>query len=141
LEEYSNLIINIKLIINYYIFLANILKNSYILIFYLKYFIKNLLFWAILCIDSFLSTPIPPFLIASSSMAVTVSIFKIENLSRNNLITHLVENIICFLIVMGIATSLVIPPIFNGNNKTSGVILVIATKNINKGSIDSFFFN
>lgn len=53
----------------------------------------------------------------------------------------MVENIICFLIVIGIATSLVTPPNFKGNNKTSGVILVIATKKINNGSIDSVFFN
>lgn len=43
--------------------------------------------------------------------------------------------------MIGIATSLVTPPNFKGNNKTSGVILVIATKKINNGSIDSVFFN
>jgi hypothetical protein len=47
---------------------------------------------------------------------------------------------ICFLIVIGIATSLTCPPDLNGNNKTSGVILLIARKKISKGSICSLFF-
>jgi hypothetical protein len=76
----------------------------------------------------------PIFLIDSINKLVTFEIFKIEYLSFNSLITHLVAKIICLRMVIGIATSLVTPPNLRGNNRTSGVIFVIATKNTNKGS-------
>jgi hypothetical protein len=65
---------------------------------------------------------------------------NIRYLSFNNFITHFVAKIICFLIVIGIAISFTRPPVVEGNNKTSGVILLIAIKKINKGSTPSLFF-
>jgi len=88
----------------------------------------------------FFFTPNPLSLIAKYNNVTTSTTFKIPYLSFNNLITHLVANIICFLTVIGIATSLTIPPDFNGNNKTCGVILLIAIKKETNGSKHSYCF-